>query len=683
MMSVETMNLPAPAGPDSANPELIAHEWDPNGTCLNPERVVVDFGKKGGNRQCVIELGVCEDGTWRVGWDLTPKSGRSTVQGCNRTGGDFATRVAALRVGLARAMQLFEGDRPGVQCIEALFTRTLQGGEVPPACEPSEAPEALPAAQPRPLPRGEPMDIPMAAIQRNPEQPRKDFPAVQEQELADSIASVGLLQRIIVRKLLPEELGELPGIDGQDRYEIVAGERRWRAHVRLERSTIPAEVYSGLSRREAAAAALVENLQREGLNPIEEAEGYRHLMFNEGLTQEECAKRVGVSRPVVANALRVLELPEKVVQMIREGALTLAHGTALARFKKWPLVATVIAEAAVDQKESASALEEGLPFAEDLIEAGLAAEVSSAKFDYKVPSELRKHSSAFESDYGRTYLLDVEFYKDFAKEYARKKREEQEKEAERQAKKKKPSQTLADLKNQVYEISKQQEPIVLRLIPDDITSEVARSQWDKTKVTVCEKPDFAKKIQEEVEKLIQADRAARLPTLIERARTKISALKKVGPREIGFLLVASICDERDGGLTREAAKRIGTKLPEKLCDLHYCRMDAEKLDLAAKGDILSLVKVRLISWLDSVLPEDYVRHFIPSEPWAEIVRWLLELEDFGLLEETKVGQKQLVDTVKAQEWYQRDLAAAEGREYVPQPSGPASAGKAAKKGGRK
>lgn len=161
-----------------------------------------------------------------------------------------------------------------------------------------------------------PVTIRISEIEPNRSQPRKDFDEESLAELADSIAEHGLLQPILVR----------PMPDGG--YQIVAGERRWRACRIAGLSEIPAMIRD-LSERETAQLALVENLQREDLNPLEEAEGYGALIETYGLTQEEAAKTVGKSRPAVANALRLLSLPEAVKALLREGKLSAGHARAL------------------------------------------------------------------------------------------------------------------------------------------------------------------------------------------------------------------------------------------------------------------------------------------------------------------------------------------------------------------
>ena len=152
----------------------------------------------------------------------------------------------------------------------------------------------------------------ISELEPNRDQPRKEFDPAALAELADSIAAVGVIQPLIVRPI--------PG----GGYQIVAGERRWRAAQSAGLTEVPV-VIRELSDKEVDEIALIENLQREDLNPVEEAEGYRHLMNEYGMTQEQVAGRVGKSRPSVANSVRLLELPDSVLGMLTAGDLTVGH----------------------------------------------------------------------------------------------------------------------------------------------------------------------------------------------------------------------------------------------------------------------------------------------------------------------------------------------------------------------
>ena len=163
---------------------------------------------------------------------------------------------------------------------------------------------------------GEIRTLPISRVEPREDQPRVSFDEASLQELAESIAEHGLIQPITVRRL---ESGY---------YQIIAGERRWRAARLAGLNELPVRVIEADDRL-ATELALVENLQREDLNPIEEAQGYKTLLETYGLTQDEAAKRVGKSRPAVTNALRLLSLAPEVQQFIEQGLLSAGHARTL------------------------------------------------------------------------------------------------------------------------------------------------------------------------------------------------------------------------------------------------------------------------------------------------------------------------------------------------------------------
>ena len=162
--------------------------------------------------------------------------------------------------------------------------------------------------------------LPIYKVEPNPDQPRKDFDPEELENLAESIRVHGLIQPLTVR--------EMPN----GYYQIIAGERRWRASRLAKLSEVPVVILEADDKK-AMELALIENLQRQDLNPVEEALGYKSLMEDYGLTQEEAASRVGKSRPAVANALRLLSLNPEVLELVRSGSLTAGHARAIASLK--------------------------------------------------------------------------------------------------------------------------------------------------------------------------------------------------------------------------------------------------------------------------------------------------------------------------------------------------------------
>ena len=160
------------------------------------------------------------------------------------------------------------------------------------------------------------LSLPISQVEPGLKQPRKRFDEDSLQDLADSIRTHGVIQPLTVRRL------------ASGYYQIIAGERRWRAAKIAGLTEIPAVIIEADDRK-VMELGLIENLQREDLNPVEEANGYKVLLDEYGLTQEEVAQRVGKSRPAVANALRLLALPDPVHQLLEEGKLSAGHARAI------------------------------------------------------------------------------------------------------------------------------------------------------------------------------------------------------------------------------------------------------------------------------------------------------------------------------------------------------------------
>ncbi len=161
----------------------------------------------------------------------------------------------------------------------------------------------------------------LSEIEPNPEQPRHTFDTEALAQLADSISSHGLIQPIVVRSV---------GTDGY--YQIVAGERRWRASKMAGLTEVPVIIME-MDDKKAAQVALIENVQRENLNPMEEAGAYQALLSEYGMTQEEVSKQIGKSRSAIANTLRLLDLPSPVCELVRSGKLSAGHARTLLGLK--------------------------------------------------------------------------------------------------------------------------------------------------------------------------------------------------------------------------------------------------------------------------------------------------------------------------------------------------------------
>ncbi len=209
---------------------------------------------------------------------------------------------------------------------------------------PTAAPTAAPAAPAASAPAGLTgyREVPVGAIDPNPYQPRKEIVPEQLAELVDSIRAEGLLQPIVVRP-------------AGERFQLIAGERRWRAFQQLKLPSIPARVMAS-SDASSATLALIENLQRADLNPIEEAHGYASLIRDFDLTQDAAAQRVGKGRATVANSLRLLALDAEIQGYVGKGLLSAGHAKVLLGVDSAP-ERTVLARRALEDGLSVRALE--------------------------------------------------------------------------------------------------------------------------------------------------------------------------------------------------------------------------------------------------------------------------------------------------------------------------------------
>ncbi|MDP8915842.1 MAG: ParB/RepB/Spo0J family partition protein [Pseudomonadota bacterium] len=215
--------------------------------------------------------------------------------------------------------------------------------DVVPPTAPGEAASA-------PAPTGTPTEVAIELLRRNPEQPRRTFTESDIEDLAASVKEKGVLQPILVRPA--------PGADGE--WQIVAGERRWRAAQRAGLRTVPVLVRT-LDDLEVLEVAIVENVQRADLNAIEEALAYKALLERFGRTQEAVAQSVGKSRSHVANTLRLLQLPEDVQQHLAAGRLSAGHARAIATAKDPSALARRIVEDGLNVRQAEALAKERPP----------------------------------------------------------------------------------------------------------------------------------------------------------------------------------------------------------------------------------------------------------------------------------------------------------------------------------
>lgn len=668
--------MKAPSTPEtnpaaSAGAELLKFTFNAAGVCTDAEEIAV-LSRKIKGCQLTLFIAQNEAGEWCSGFrgDNDKKKGVSSPCAAPF----FATRGEALKAALRAGGKLFVHHEAAMAQIESYYDSILIASSVTTPAGVAAVTVAAVTDKPAGLRPGRFAVLPIAAISRNPDQPRKTFDPVALQELATALRQVGQLQPVAVRKLTGAELGEIPAVSAAapaERYELILGERRWRA-VQLnatadnnEAATIECKVYEGVTRAEAKAAALVENIQRVDLNPIEEAEAYRDLMAAENLTQEACAVRVGRSRPVIANALRVLELPAEVLELISQKKLSLAHGVALAKFKGFPEAVAIMAIEASRQGLPASHLEKGVPFDYDLVNVHELAVRINGWDSIKLPKALQKHPSYFacENKVDWICLEPAHWAAEKAKILAERDAEQKERDASEAAlaakalKKKKLK--LSELSRNDYvetgSATLKTIPGLVRLVPD--AQRATALDYDgKREVEICTDKKFVDKLAQSAKREMKKDRTEKLPALTEECVAKIKAIKKLGAREIAWLIAHAVDAQGDQfgvAFDERAAERQGVKLPVVAdADIH----------LATWATMMGLAEVDQVQCV-RVLMDEHLEHCLTTivelgveTDQVEFVRWLLNREELGFLEENTGGQKLILSRVKESPWYVRDTA---------------------------
>lgn len=249
-------------------------------------------------------------------------------------------------------------------------------------------------------PQAEPFEIDIDLIDPNPDQPRTRFAEENLNELAQSIRANGVVQPIVLRKI-------------GDRYQIVAGERRWRASQRAELRRVPA-IVKEVSDEKLLELALIENIQRQDLNPIEEAKAYRKLIEQVGLTQEKVAEQVGKERSVVTTSLRLLKLPGEIQRAIETGGLSAGHGRALLTLDD-PADIRTLANLAIDNgwsvretERAAKKLKSGAPAKEQMEPPKADPNVKAA--ETRLKRSLNTNVRIVEGKKKNTGKIEIEYY---------------------------------------------------------------------------------------------------------------------------------------------------------------------------------------------------------------------------------------------------------------------------------
>jgi len=374
--------------------------------------------------------------------------------------------------------------------------------------------------------------LPIALIDSSPLNPRKRFDEDELQRLADSLKADGLLQPIVVKPV-------------GGRYEIIAGERRWRAAKQLGWTDIDAIVRADVDDATHLRLALLENLERTDLDPLEEAEGYRQLQ-QLGMTQAAIAEAVHRSQPSIANSIRLLRAPDQVRERLAKREMSPSHVLALlSRFENFPEALVKVAEVAVERRTPSKELEKplGWEFTQALREANLAVEVSGAEFDWRKTCTSCPFGAFVGSSYGGQ-CLKPEHFRQLQKEQWAKDKTKLEKAAEKSAAGEKVTLKLSQLKYGQYE--------QIYTAPEGCSTACAcRAKaltHGNTTVDVCLKPAELHRLRQAQRDREAAARRAHAEDLGKRCGDRLDQVTSIGSDELALLAGAAIDDVRDDGV---------------------------------------------------------------------------------------------------------------------------------------
>ncbi len=499
------------------------------------------------------------------------------------------------------------------------------------------------------------LPLPLAEIAPNPQNARRTFDEGRLLELAHSIAAQGfLLQPIAVRDL---------GADAVPRYRLISGERRWRAFGLLNGGHVPsldsrgkwdrieAKVFVGVDDARAGELHLIENLQREELNAIEEAEGFSELVNSYRYSPELIAERTGKAVSTIKHALRLLWLPESVREMVRAGALPADHAKALAgpRWSIRPDHCRAAADWAVQTSATRDKLRQNPPVSE-LLEwlaaADLAVDVTAYRAHIPGADGNEPGSDIVATHDGRLWHLSPRQWDQEKAEIDRQEEEKRQREAARAVKRVENAKAAA-VNVKVEDLARaglDYTPLTglaaryADHLPDEMKA-VGIGE-DGAELLVCLRPEELKKLRRREAELIEADTAAKLPALIERASATIRRTKRITGRELAAVI---------------AAAQAGTVLLDGLAwDRQAVPVPADiGRDELATVDPVDLVRVVLESTLQNTKG---------GELYGTL-RWVLQTDDLGLAEESEALRDRLLaaaatevfpavtlDPVRLKEW---------------------------------
>ncbi|WP_438482749.1 ParB/RepB/Spo0J family partition protein [Oleiharenicola lentus] len=524
-------------------------EWNENSVCTNPEKILVKLPK---GCRCEIELASfsVDDSApvWYAGYTLD--AGDNMVGSpCSHGLGhaSFPTRDAALLSALETAEKFFSAspkNKVYKKCYGEVtaFVRSL--GSSPANIRPALSRRG----QHEPLPTPQELDIEIARIEPHPNNPRGSITPESVAELRATIVSEGLLQRVGIR-ILAGAAG-LPGLAAENRLQLLWGHRRLEACRGIKGMlTIPARVYENISDEQARVLLNIENDQRKDLDPIEQARGYADMMRDFDMTQDDVAKTLNKSRPVIANALRLLGLPEDSQKRIANRSLTTAHGTALASYADFPAVCARITELVIQNETSAGEIEEHLLFEDVLKREGL---IIKCPNDYEPPEEIARSFRQAWSAIGH-YCLDPEVWKGEAARLVAEKKEER---AKKKARDEKGSNNKVAEKKELTpddgDVVNADDVYLLDLVPEDKVAKGKTYAGNKCTL-VLDKQLWAKVIKARND-VLSEDATAKASPMIEAGWKRAAGIKKIDDFAGACLIMMNPL--RVGDLGGDIAKRL-------------------------------------------------------------------------------------------------------------------------------
>lgn len=694
MQSTATAELRA----DDA-PPAVATQWpEPNeaGIYENPEKVFIPLPV--GNN-CGLYLVQVGPEKWRMGYILhmrSPKVG--PIEALVKADSDSArSREAALRfLATGVAKKFFHDHKEVLARIDKWLAETFpaETSQVETVAAPagdavadtviagrSEAsPEPSGAAAPTESRRGHFASIRVADIERGAN-PRKQRSKESFNELVESIRAQGeLLQPIAVR-----DLGEhVAATSEHKRYQLIFGEGRWLAHQHLAWEFIDAKVYVGVDAGEVLAMALVENLQREDMNPMDEAEGFAELA-RLGYSPDRMAAKTGKAERTIRGFLGLMKLPDSVRQWVRDGELSARQARSLlqwvarpanvaeADFVARPQVCEIIADCAGKSacNISSDELAVGVPSEAvgALVSAGLSVEIAP-EYHGAVLARDAVPLAMFEVA-GRRFTFDVEPWKEFKKRLDGEARAAAKKKTAKAAgraaianesKVSVPLGTLQQGRVQHVVLKGDLEKFT-DYLPEDCVSK-GIDEDTKAEVMVCTRPAALADLKIAYQSSVGDDRDQKFPALMEACSSAIKRLKKIGPREMAFIVERAGTEGATNHLRSEAWKAQGVRFPGKVT-----------IEANAKVDSVQLARVFIHSALDEIYLEAEGSDNL--EPFFAAVRWILNRPRLGLIEEDRREQDKLLTRLAAGLWPKSEAKPQAPASPKPEPKKPA------KKSGKK